>query len=134
MRAACYKSRSEGCRTAERRAAKSRGWRCEPRGQTGCEVGDRRHDEPQGARAMGREAGWAARSCAGGTASRKAQGLRGQLSQLRERRKPTNQPEGLQDQLGQTGGLRPQLQGLREQTSQLEGLRDQPGQPGGLRP
>ena len=104
MRAACYKSRSEGCRTAERRAAKSRGWRCEPRGQMDCEAEDRRHDEPQGARAMGREAGWAARSCAGGTASRKAQGLRGQLSQLRERREPTNKPEGLQDQLGQARG------------------------------
>ena len=38
-----------------------------------------------GARAMGREAGWVAMSCAGGTVSRKAQGLRGQLGQ----------PEGL---------------------------------------
>ena len=30
----------------------------------GCEAADRMHDEPGGARAVGREAGWATRSCA----------------------------------------------------------------------
>ena len=48
----------------------------EPRGHMGSEVGHRRDDEPRGARAVGREAGWATRSGTRGVTSRGARGLR----------------------------------------------------------